>query len=227
MTAPGTKLRDVDAADRAHLLKVAVFFGPACFVMLSMLWYFLHKEGRISGGLEVVLTVLTIPVTIAAIFALHRMVGAASSRVVKTMFAVGDIAPPRTYPRQDVLITQGKYEEAADWFRDHLRIEPDDHEARLRLAHLLETQLKGYDEAESLYLEIRNAQLPADKQQQMRTANGLIDLYRRMGRIDRLRVELARFADQYHGTPLAEGAARELSELKQSDPTSEWPRSPT
>ena len=227
MPAPGSRLRDINAADRAHLLKVAVFFGPACFVILSMLWYFLRKQGSISSGVEVLLTVLNIPVTIAAIVALHRMVGAASSRFVKTLFAVGDIAPRRNYPRQDVLIAQGKYEEAAEWFRDHLRIEPDDHEARLRLAHLLETQLKGYDEAESLYLEIRNAQLPADKKQQMQTANGLIDLYRRMGRIDRLKVELARFANQYHGTPLAEGAARELSELKQSDPTSEWPRSPT
>jgi Tetratricopeptide repeat len=227
MPAPGSKLRDIDAADRAHLLKVAVFFGPACLVMLSMLWYFMRKQGWISGGVEVLLTVLSIPVTIAAIVALHRMVGAASSRLVKTIFAVGDIAPPRTYPRQDILIAQGKYEEAAEWFRDHLRIEPDDHEARLRLAHLLEMQLKGYDEAESLYLEIRNAPLAADKRQQMRTANGLIDLYRRMGRIDRLKVELERFANRYRGTSLGAGAARELSELEESEPTSESRRSPT
>ena len=226
MPTPGSQLRDIDAAERAHLLKVAVFFGPACFVILSMLWYFMHKAGWISGGVEVLLTVITIPVTIAAIFTLHRMVGAASRGVVKTMFAVGDIAPPRTYPRQDVLIAQGKYEEAAEWFRDHLRIEPGDHEARLRLAHLLETQLKSYDEAERLYLEIRHAPPPPDKQQQLRTANGLIDLYRRIGRVERLKIELARFVDRYRGTPLAEGAARELSDLQQADPTSELPRSP-
>jgi hypothetical protein len=61
----------------------------------------------------------------------------------------------------------------------------------------------------------------------MRTANGLIDLYRRTGRIERLKIELARFADQYRGTGLAGGAARELSELRKSNPTSESPRFPT
>ncbi|HEV2671450.1 MAG TPA: tetratricopeptide repeat protein [Gemmatimonadales bacterium] len=227
MAAPGSRLRDSDAADRAYLLKVAVFFGPACFVMLSLVWYFMHKREWISGGVEAMLTVLNIPVTIGAIFAIHRAVGAASSGLVKTMFAVGDIAPPRTYPRQDVLIAHGKYEEAAEWFRDHLRIEPDDHEARLKLAQLLETQLKRYDEAECLYLEIRNAEPPANKNQRMRTANGLIDLYRKTGRIDRLKGELLRFADQYRGTPLADGAARELSELAESNPTSESRRFPT
>ena len=41
-----------------------------------------------------------------------------------------------------------------DWFRDHLRIEPGDHEARLQLAHLLEMRLQGYDEAERLYQHV-------------------------------------------------------------------------
>jgi hypothetical protein len=79
---------------------------------------------------------------------------------------------------------------------------------------LLETQLKAYDEAERLYLEIRAAQPPATGQELLRAANGLIDLYRKMGRTDRLKVELARFAARYRGTPLADGAARELRELK-------------
>lgn len=214
MTAPGRGLRDSDAAERAQLLKVAVFFGPACFMMLSSLWYFMHVKGWISGGMELVLTLLNVPLTVAGIFAIHHAVHAASTGLVKTIFAAGDIAPPRTYPRQDVLIVQGQYAEAADYFRDHLRIEPEDHEARLRLAHLLETKLEGFDETERLYLEIRNAQPAATKQEQMRAANGLIDLYRKMGRTDRLKVELARFVDRYRGTPLATGAARELSELK-------------
>src|SRR5262245_2141243 len=98
----GTSLRDIDAADRAHLMKVAVFFGPACFTMLSMLWYFTTVKGWIPGWLAVVLTVLNVPLTAAGIFVIHRTVHAASTGFVKTVFAVGDIAPPRTYPRQDV-----------------------------------------------------------------------------------------------------------------------------
>src|SRR6185295_15664696 len=100
-----------------------------------------------------------------------------------------------------------------DWFRDHIRIEPDDHEARLRLAMLLETHLKRYDEAEQLLLKIRNATPPGDARQQMQAANHLIDLYRKTGRTDRLMVELARFVDRYRGSPQAAGAERELKEL--------------
>ena len=209
------RLRDFDAADRAYLLKVAVWFGPACFVILSFLWYFMQRQGWIPGWVAGVLTVLNIPLTIAGIFAIHRSVAAASTGLVRTIFAAGDIKPPPTYPRQDVLIVQGKYAEAADWFRDHIRIEPGDHEARLRLAMLLETHLKGYDEAEQLLLKIRNANPPGDARQQMQASNHLIDLYRKLGRTDRLRVELARFCDRYRGSPQAAGAARALKELKE------------
>ena len=48
----------------------------------------------------------------------------------------------------------------------------------------------------------------------MRAANGLIDLYRKKGRRDRLMVELARFANRYRGTPGADAASRLLQELK-------------
>jgi hypothetical protein len=203
-----------DAADGVNFIRVAGIFGPVCFFLLSLLWYFLLEKGFISKGVFVFLLILTLPITAAAVVVIHRTVGATAVLMMKTMFAVGDIPPPPTYPRQDVLIAQGKYAEAADWFRDHLRIEPDDHEARLRLAHLLEMHLKGFDEAERLFLQIRNAQPPAQPRQLMQACNHLIDLYRKTGKTDRLKVELARFVDRYRGSPQAEGAARELKELK-------------
>jgi hypothetical protein len=211
-TAVDNPLQDVDSAERAYLLKVAVFFGPACFVMLSMLWYFCVRQQWISGGMFLFLLLLNVPLTLAGIFAIHHWTGVASIGFVKTIFAVGDIPPPRTYPRQDVLIVRGRYAEAADYFRDHIRIEPGDHEARLQLAHLLETHLQGDAEAEQLYQEVRRMQ--PDPQQEMRAANGLIDLYRRTQRHDRMRVELARFADRYRGTAAGDAAARELNDLK-------------
>ena len=216
-----------DPADGIQLLRVAAWFGPACYGMLSLLWYFMFDKGWISGGVFAFLLVLNLPLTVLGIFVIHRAVGSAAVGLVHTIFAVGDIPPEPTYPRQDVLIARGRHAEAADWFRDHLRIEPDDHAARLRLAQLLESHLAGYAEAERLYLEIRKAQPPADGRQQMRAANGLIDVYRKMGRADRLKVELARFVDRYRGTPFAEGAARELKELKEADLTSESRHSPT
>ena len=216
-----------DPADGIQLLRVAAWFAPACYGMLSLLWYFMFDKGWISGAVFAFLLVLNLPLTVLGVFVIHRAVGSAAVGLVHTIFAVGDIPPEPTYPRQDVLIARGRHAEAADWFRDHLRIEPADHGARLRLAQLLESQLAGYDEAERLYLEIRTAQPPADARQQMRAANGLIDVYRRMGRTDRLKVELARFVDRYRGTTFADGAARELKELKDADLTSESRHSPT
>ena len=191
---------------------MAVLFGPACFVMLSFLWYFFLRQQWISSSVFLLLVIMNVPVTIAGIFAIHRTVGVTSTGLVKAIFAAGNIPPPPTYPRQDVMIARGQYAEAADYFRDHIRIEPGDHEARLQLAQLLETRLQGHDEAERLYQEVRRMQ--PDPRQEMRAANGLIDLYRRTGRRDRLRVELARFADRYGGTAAGDAAAREVSELK-------------
>ena len=97
------------------------------------------------------------------------------------------------------MIVRGQYREAAEYFRDHLTVEPDDNEARLRLADLVEKHLDDPAEAERLYLEVRRHQ--PEPGHEMRAANGLIDLYRKQGRRDRLMVELARFADRYSGTP--------------------------
>ena len=204
-----------DPTDALRLMRVVVLFGTSCFIILSFLWYFMLEQGWISPLAFVLLLILNIPITVGAVVFVHRTVGNAAVFMVKTMFADGDIPPPPTYPRQDVLIVQGKYAEAADWFRDHIRIEPEDHEARLRLALLLETHLKGYDEAEQLLLKIRNATPPGDARQLMQASNHLIDLYRKTGRTDRLMVELARFVDRYRGSPQAAGAARELKELKE------------
>jgi len=208
-------LKDVDAFERTQLIRIVVWFAPACLFMLSFLWYFLRRQGTIPAWLFVVLLVLTPVFTACGVLAIHHGTSGASIGLVKALYSAGNILPPRTYPRQDVLIVRGQYREAAEYFQDHLTIEPDDHEARLRLADILQEHLNDLAGAERLYLEVRAAN--PDRGHEMRTANGLIDLYRKLGRHDRLRVELARFADRYRGTPGAEAAARLLKELKAAD----------
>jgi tetratricopeptide (TPR) repeat protein len=207
-----SSLRDIDAADQAHLLKIVVWFAPATLIMLSGLWLFLMEKGGIPGWVGVILLVLDVPLVALGVFAINEVTARASSGLVHTLYAAGDIPPPRTYPRQEVMIVRGQFREAAEYFRDHLTIEPDDHEARLRLAELLEKHLADPAGAERLYLEVRRGH--PDRGHEMRAANGLIDLYRAQGRRDRLLVELARFADRYRGTPGAAAAARLLTELK-------------
>lgn len=224
MRAPAPR-RDTDAADRAYLFKIAVWFAPAALIMLSGLWALLMSDHRIPSWLGVVLLVLDVPLVAAGVFAIHHLTEGASTGLVRTLYAAGDIPPPRTYPRQELLVVRGRYQEAAEYYRDHLAIEPDDHEARLRLAELLERHLRDPNGAERLYLEVRRGN--PEPGHEMRAANGLIDLYRATNRRDRLLVELARFADRYRGTPGAAAAARLLKELKAASPTSESPRSPT
>ena len=205
-------LKDIDAAERTQLIRVTVLFAPPALIMLSFLWYFLQTKGMIPVWLFVVMVILDLPLTALAVLTIHHATSRASKGFVDLLHAVGNIAPPRTYPRQDVMIVRGQYREAAEYFRDHLTIEPDDHEARLRLADLLEQHLGDPDGAEQLYFEVRRTN--PDRGQEMRAANGLIDLYRKQGRRDRLLVELARFRDRYPGTPGADAVARLLKELK-------------
>lgn len=207
-------LRDIDTAERAQLFRIAVWFGPAAFIMLSAAWGKLYAMGSIPGWLLAVLVFLDVPLIALGILGIHAFTSRASTGIVHGLYAVGDIPPPRSYPRQDVMIVRGHYQEAADYFRDHLTVEPDDNEARLRLADLLERHLNDLAGAERLLLEVRERQ--PNRGEELRAANGLIDLYRKQGNRERLLVELARFRDRYPGTPGADAAARLLMELKNS-----------
>lgn len=205
-------LRDTDLAERAQLLKIAVWFGPAVFIMLGAAWAELYTEGSIPGWLLAILILLDVPLVVLGILGIHVVTSRASTTLVHGLYAVANIPPPKSYPRQDVMIVRGQFQEAADYFRDYLRAEPDDNEARLRLADLLESHLDDSFGAEELYLEVRSRQ--PNRGEEMRAANGLIDLYRKHGNRERLIVELARFRDRYPGTPGADAAGRLLADLK-------------
>jgi hypothetical protein len=209
-------MNGADSVDRLQLMRIGLYFGPACFIVLTGAWYKLLQDDLISTGIFLVLLVLNIPITLAGVALIYHTVTRASVGLAKTLLAAGDIAPPRSYPHQDMLIARGQYAEAAEFFRDHLRIDPDDCDARLRLADLLERHLADPAGAEREYLDLRRRS--PDPRRQFAATNALIDLYRRIGRRDRLMVELARFADRHRGTPHGDAAARALRELKAGGP---------
>ena len=213
--APRKSLRDFDARDRTDLIRITVYFGAPCLVLLSALWSFCYAKEWIPFGVFVFLLILNLPLTAIGILAINTTVGVASTGLIKAIYSAGDIPPPRTYPRQDTLIVRGQYAEAAGYFRDHLTIEPDDNEARLRLADLLEQHLNDPAGAERLYQEVR--QRNPNPREEMAAANGLIDIYRKTGQRGRLMVALARFADRYRGSPQGEDAARALRGMKAED----------
>jgi tetratricopeptide (TPR) repeat protein len=160
-------------------------------------------------------------------WAAERLVLHSATGLVGTIFAAGNIAPPPSYPVADTLVVRGKYADAAEYFRNHLRAHPEDFAARLRLADLDVAHLADYGDAERLYKEVRDAR--EDPRRELAAYNGLIDLHTRTGNRDRLKVELARFADRYVGSQHALEARRRLDELKADEgrqSTSESPRSP-
>lgn len=210
-----TRPRDRDLSDAANLMKIALWFGPACVFLLSLLWYYCFHRGWISSGVFTLLVLLNFPIAVIGVFAIHALVHGASSGLVRTIYSARDLPPPRIYPRQEAMIARGQYAEAAGHFRDHLVVDPDDNQARLRLAALLETQLGDPAAAEILYKEVR-LRTPSPNEE-MAAANGLIDLYRRTAQPGRLMVELARFAERYHGSTAGEAAHRELADLKRGE----------
>jgi hypothetical protein len=208
-------MKEFETHDVTDLFRIGVLFGPPCMIILSAASIFLFATGRVSGQVFLWLLVANIPITLAGVAVIFLVVRTTSVGVAHMATAAGNIPPPPSYPHQDILIGQGKYAEAAEYFRDHIRIAPEDTDARLRLADLLERHLADPLGAEQEYLAVRR--LSGEPRLEIPVTNGLIDVYRKLGRRDRLKVELARLAERQRGTALGEGAARELRELKGSE----------
>jgi Tetratricopeptide repeat len=208
-------MKAFETHDATDIARIGVFFGPPCIIILSAAWFFLLAKGFISPRTFMLLMVANIPITVGGVIVIFLAVRTTAVGVAHMATAAGNIPPPPSYPNQDLLIAQGKYGEAADYFRDHIRITPDDMDARLRLADLLERHLGDLAGAEQQFLAVRR--LSREPRLEVPVTNGLIDVYRKQGRRELLKSELARLAERQHGTALGDGAARELRELEAAD----------
>lgn len=208
-------MKAFETHDAADIARIGVLFGAPCMVILSAAWFFLLAKGFISPGTFVFLMLANIPITVGGVIAIFLAVRTTAVGVAHMATAAGNIPPPPSYPNQDLLIAQGKYREAADYFRDHIRIAPEDMDARLRLADLLERHLGDLGGAEQQFLAVRR--LSNEPRLEVPVTNGLIDVYRKQGRRELLKSELARLVERQRGNALGEGAARELQELEAAD----------
>lgn len=210
------RLTDIDSRDVASLLRITFWFAPVCIFILSFLWYTLWIRGSISGAQFGIFLVLDFPLAALGVLVINdfgsRFDTAGHEDALPTR---GTRAAAPSYERQETHITRGEYRQAAEGFRDHLVVEPHDHEARLRLAFLLESRFADDAGAEALYKEVQSRR-PSHREEAAATT-GLIDLYRRTRRRDRLLVELARFAERFGGTQAGSAARRELQELKSTE----------
>lgn len=209
------RLSDVDSRDVASLLRITFWFAPACILVLSFLWYSLWINRSISGAQFGIFLVLDFPLAALGVLLINdfgsRYAAAGTDDTLPTAMKKD---PAQAYAHAETHITRGEYRQALECYRDHLVVEPHDHEARLRLAFLLESRFADDAGAEALYKEVQFRR-PSAREEAAATT-GLMDLYRRTGRRDRLIVELARFAGRFGGTQAGDAAARELAEIKQT-----------
>lgn len=209
------RMKAFETHDATDIARIGVLFGPPCMVILSAAWFFLLAKGFISPRTFVFLMLANIPITVGGVIAVFLAVRTTAVGVAHMATAAGNIPPPPSYPNQDLLIAQGKYREAADYFRDHIRIAPEDMDARLRLADLLERHLGDLAGAEQQFLAVRR--MGNEPRLEVAVTNGLIDVYRKQGRRELLKSELTRLVKRQRGTPLGDGAARELRGLEAAE----------
>jgi hypothetical protein len=204
-------LHDEHLGERAQRLKLIFFLGAPTYVILAAAELKLAWQGLISPTVLFLLLLLNFGIIALIAWLLLRSTDGAARAFTRTVYAQGDIAPGPTYSAEESLIIRGKTGEAEEQLRARIVARPAELETRLKLAELLE-QLGRPEEAERIYLDVRGAH-PSPRVE-MTAVNRLLNLYRRTGRHDRLKVELARFADRWKGTSAGGHAGRLLRELK-------------
>lgn len=189
--------------------------GPlfALLPLALLLGLFLLAKGRIgiAGFLGVLLAGALIGILVGLV--MYGAIGATAGGLIKVLTGAGNLPPAPSFSYQESLVMQGRHQDAADAYRDHLMTHPADHDARLALAELFAGALARPADAEHEYLVVRAG--GASGKQRFLASQALIDLYASTGQRGKQMAELARFAERYRGTVDGNAARRVLAELKE------------
>lgn len=210
------RLPDFHSGDRAQFYKLLFRTGMYVIPLLLVGEILAWMRGWIGPVGFIVLAILNFPALYIYCVVQFWMMSTVAEGFTRMVLAGGNLPPDPAHSRFEALEVRGHYQDAAEAYRDHLVAKPRDHLARIKLADLCLRHLDRPDEAERLYLEIRQGQ-PSPKEERLAT-NLLMELYRKLGRKDRLMVELARFANQHKGTRASQEATRTLMAMKDELP---------
>ncbi len=202
--------RSIDSAFQLQFLQAFAWLGFGVGSILLAVEATFFNPGSLLGWAGFILLDLVLLAILA--LGLGALTTRAARGLVNLAFAAGDLPSAPEHSALESLVARGFYPEARDGYRAWLQDHPGDHLARLKLAALCQRHLGQPDEAERLYQEVIRG--PAPPREAMLASNLLIELYRSLGRADRVLVELARFADRYKGTRAAAEARQALRELK-------------
>lgn len=194
----------------------AVFrFALPAFLVLVAIQVRMFSSGAISGFGLAVLLFLDPFIAGAFGYAIWLGIGRMAESFVSIAQARGNIAPTKQYSEQDALLVSGQVAEAIASYRALITRDGRDLDARLRLAALLAKEGADTEGAERVYLEVRS--LGPTQQQTTILSNGLIDLYRDLGRRDDLKLELGRFARRFPNSRESAAARAYLDRLNADD----------
>lgn len=210
------RLTDRHAGETVESLRAAVTLGPWLFLLLivpeSVIWI----RHQISTGTYTLLLVVINPLLLVGIaWLLRRVSGRVATSLMGMLFSARGTPHTAEFSEIESLIIRGNYPEAGDALRSHLVAWPSDTAAIIRLADLTATHLRDPDAAVALLLRARETR--PTPHQDIAIANGLIDLYRSLGREHDLGRELVRFARQHQGTSAGQHAWAAYRALKSGD----------
>ena len=204
----GQRLKDTDSGERVHKLRAALYSAPGGLVLCAVLG---SKFGAVAG-----LIGLLLGWAMAYFLIVGLMEGA--GRVAQTVYAPSGASTPmrREYSQAQALRAAGDYAEAVKTYETFVAEFPEEPEPYIQIARILRDDLREYADAARWFRRARrDARLSLG--QALLVAQELIELYRRkLGEPERAMPELARIADLVPGTPQAEAARRELTELRAS-----------
>ncbi len=148
-------------------------------------------------------------------FGSMRILGGAASVAGMLHDPSGSSTPAkREYSRAQSLVARGLYEEASVAYEVHCLEYREDPEPYFRLARLLRDNLNKPEESVSWFKRAR-ADAKLTSGQELQITQEIIELYiRRLRQPRKALPELAHLCKEFPDTPAAEGARRELAEMR-------------
>src|SRR5260370_22285726 len=87
-----------EPSDGVDAFRIAIYFVPACCILLTAAWFSLLARGVISGLVFVVLLLLNLPIALTGVWLINLSLRHASVTLGRALLAPGALPPPPTYP---------------------------------------------------------------------------------------------------------------------------------
>ncbi|UCF39553.1 MAG: tetratricopeptide repeat protein [Gemmatimonadota bacterium] len=206
------RLKNVDAGERAYRIKALVL--GALFGMFGGLPVGALLAEKVGGNPIVFMLAAVVMVTVAAVVS-SELATRSAGRTVQSIYNPEGTAVRREYSLADSLVARGKYEDAAAAYEVACLEHPEDPEPYFRLARLLRDHLQRHDEA-AQWFERARTESRIQGLQGLVISQELIELYVHKLRTPRRAIpELMLLCERFPGTPAADGARKELEEMRE------------